>query len=460
MTWQNKRVYVAPDNPAGRALSQTLTEKGAQVLGRVDNLKHGPGVINRPETAEEYDAVVVAPGEYQLAIAEGLIARGFNKNTVLLATRSDAVSVSAVPPLSLWKRLSRTWRKWVSKVLDCLPASGIVYYAEGAADTNILVAFDFHVRHNHRVSLVVKNAVDKQHPAQHSHPLICRWLLQRAKVLVVDHEFSDPVFNHLRTKKAVIQLWHGLPFKYLAGNRHFAHVMDHTFVSSSAWFNDNVFPSMFKAQHYKALGYPRNDALLQTRSERCWLNCVDEGVMDSFVRGRKLLVYMPTYRDDGNNDYPIDWRALDNTLAAINAVCLVKTHPFLCGDNVLKAMPGCERIAVYPGRMNIYPWLAEADLLITDYSSVALDFLLCDKPIIHYCYDYEHYAAVRGQYVIEQTAFMAGPMVRDANSLIEVITSELTGDSGAQQRKALRQRYQMVAEPACPALVRYLDSLC
>ena len=52
-----------------------------------------------------------------------------------------------------------------------------------------------------------------------------------------------------------------------------------------------------------------------------------------------------------------------------------------------------ERILSLSPQTDIYPFLKEADILITDYSSVLFDFLYLDRDIICYAYDlylYEH----------------------------------------------------------------------
>ena len=36
-------------------------------------------------------------------------------------------------------------------------------------------------------------------------------------------------------------------------------------------------------------------------------------------------------------------------------------------------------------------FLAAADMLITDYSSCFFDYLITNRPIIHYLYDYDYY---------------------------------------------------------------------
>jgi CDP-glycerol glycerophosphotransferase (TagB/SpsB family) len=334
-----------------------------------------------------------------------------------------------------------------------------VYYAEKYVDSNVLVAFAAHQLRQKNVYLLVKDAQRRFHPAQIDQPWRVRYLLQRANVLVLDHESTDPLFNRIRTQAKVVQLWHGLPFKHLAGNKHFPHILDEAFVSSSSWFNQQIFPGMFKARHYLDFGYPRNDALLQAPQDRCWHNVLPPELLQQLRFGKKLILYMPTYRDNGQNDHPIDWEKLQQFLLEHNAVFLMKTHPFLAPFDELRQQQGCEQIFHYPGRFNVYPWLADADLLITDYSSVAFDFLLCNKPVLHFIYDIEQYAQVRGQFAIGKEDFIAGSMADNFDQLLEQMALDLVSDRFAAKRQALQKKFSMVDSECCPVLIQYLQQL-
>ena len=39
-----------------------------------------------------------------------------------------------------------------------------------------------------------------------------------------------------------------------------------------------------------------------------------------------------------------------------------------------------------------------ADFLISDYSSVLIDYSIMDKPMLHFTYDYDKYSSLRGMY--------------------------------------------------------------
>lgn len=457
--WQGQRLYVAPDNPAGRHLALLLQQHGAVLLGMVDNLKQGPDVCNHASHSKPHDAVLIAASDFQQKIAEGMLQNGFQANKIWCSNKMQPPQFTPFKTGSLLKKLRVFLAECAASLLDLIPKGLVVYYAEKYVDSNVLVAFAAHQQQHQDVYLVVKDAQRRFHQAQIDKAWQVRWMLQRAKVLVLDHESTDPVFNRIRTQAKIVQLWHGLPFKHLAGNKHFPHILDEAFVSSSSWFNQHIFPGMFKARHYLDFGYPRNDALLQKVEDRCWHNSLPAEQLQHIRAGKKLIVYMPTYRDNGQNEHPINWTELQQFLQQHDAVFVMKTHPFLAPFDELRQQQGCDRVFHYPGRFNVYPWLADADLLITDYSSVAFDFLLCNKPVLHFMYDIEQYAKVRGQFAIAQDDFIAGSTAETFTELLEQMALDLTSDRFADKRQALLQKFSMVNSLCCPPLVAYLQTL-
>ena len=457
--WQGQRLYIAPDNPAGRNLALLMQQQGATVLGMVDNLKQGADVCNHAAQTKPHDAVLIATSDFQQNIAEGMLKNGFVVEKIWRCQTLSPLQFAPHQKNSLRQNIQSLVRKYLAALMDCLPKGPVVYYAEQYVDSNVLVAFTEHLKLHPDVYLVVKNAQRCFHPAQIDQTWRVRWLLQRAKVLVMDHESTDPVLNRVRTQAKLVQLWHGLPFKHLAGNKHFPHILDEAFVSSSSWFNQHIFPGMFKAKHYLDFGYPRNDALLQQAEERCWYNSLPATQLQQIRGDQKLIVWMPTYRDNGQNEHPIDWAELQQFLQRHHAVLVLKTHPFLAPFDELRQQPGCDRVFHYPGRFNVYPWLADADLLITDYSSVAFDFLLCDKPVLHFMYDIEQYAKVRGQFAIAKEDFIAGSTAESFDELLAQMALDLQSDRFAAKRQALLHKFSMVSTPCCPSLIAYVEAL-
>ena len=57
------------------------------------------------------------------------------------------------------------------------------------------------------------------------------------------------------------------------------------------------------------------------------------------------------------------------------------------------------------------------DLLISDYSSIVLDYLLLDKPIVYLPYDYDEYNQVRG-FSFDYHKHRAGPVINTQKELM------------------------------------------
>lgn len=159
---------------------------------------------------------------------------------------------------------------------------------------------------------------------------------------------------------------------------------DVSFVSSTS-----PFTALFQRKEFpisvdvKILGMPRNDALFD--AERMKAERWDE----SFV-GKYVITYMPTHRMYGRGELsltPFLYREdVQQWMQDNNVILLVKQHP-----NMIRKMTSVEETDViknisksgYDPQVVIY----HSNLLITDYSSVWMDYLLMRRPLIFYFYD-------------------------------------------------------------------------
>ena len=84
----------------------------------------------------------------------------------------------------------------------------------------------------------------------------------------------------------------------------------------------------------------------------------------------------------------------------------------------------------------IYHIMNAFDGLITDYSSVYVDYMLLDKPIIFSCPDIEKYKNDRGFVVDDPTLLMPGIMIKTQKGLLENLDKILKGED---EYKSIRQ---------------------
>ncbi len=76
-----------------------------------------------------------------------------------------------------------------------------------------------------------------------------------------------------------------------------------------------------------------------------------------------------------------------------------------------------------------YPFLTLADVLITDYSSVYFDFLLLNKPIIFYPYDYDEYVKYCRRFYFDYFSFTPGEKAYTIKDLLLALKSCLASST-------------------------------
>lgn len=139
-----------------------------------------------------------------------------------------------------------------------------------------------------------------------------------------------------------------------------------------------------KEMDVRVLGMPRNDILFdkEAMGEMGWI----KEAKDKFV-----ITYMPTHRHYGAGELsPLPFESNAEAISWLkshNIVILVKQHPNMIPK--LNGEPNIEDVIIDITKKRLDPQLCiyHSDVLITDYSSVWLDYLLLRRPILFYYYD-------------------------------------------------------------------------
>lgn len=276
--------------------------------------------------------------------------------------------------------------------------------------------------------------------------------------LVVCDNFDwrlTPLWPLLHRAK-VFQLWHGIPLKKIGRSEIESPVnMDaekaeylktmyshYDAVLSTSPAVTDIFRDVFYAppEAYAEAGFPRNDALLKAPKDADFIN-VDTDLYGKIRRhrknGGKVLLHMPTFRDSGVA--PLAAQNIDpNNMVAFalehNLLWVLKLHPALILPK--KEYPG---LVICKSTSDVYPILRESDLLLTDYSSVYFDYLLCDRPIHFHIHDLEEYTSRSREFMLDFEKWRPGPASRNEGELFEALRRSLAGeDPFAAARKEMR----------------------
>ena len=95
----------------------------------------------------------------------------------------------------------------------------------------------------------------------------------------------------------------------------------------------------------------------------------------------------------------------------------------------------------------MYELLGQADLLVTDISSVLVDYLILDRPIVHLFPDLDAYATSRGFSLNPIEDYFVGPVVRTAQEMLDCLPQILEGeDTHADKRRLVRDLFHENAD--------------
>lgn len=285
------------------------------------------------------------------------------------------------------------------------------------------------------------------------------WILLRTHILIVDDTDWRQRGKHpllIRAKK--IQLWHGIGLKKVGLSDSYTKQFDeslpgrlHNFfkgnhikydavVSSSAFFTQNKFSKAFKANAFIETGYPRNDLFFREDNNELYRIGADETALSKIQRlkekGRRIILYAPTFRNsriDAMSRGVLDTKELSEFAGKYKAVIVFKFH----GITGINLKLSSDRIIAYDASADIQPLLKMTDILITDYSSVYMDFLLLDKPVVFFNYDQEEYARQDRGFILDYDTMTPGPKCRCQQELLTVLGSLLSEkrDDYAENRR-------------------------
>ena len=216
------------------------------------------------------------------------------------------------------------------------------------------------------------------------------------------------------------------------------------------------------------LGMPRLDLMYRHR------DCLS--ILYPERSGKRLVLAMETFKkseryDDSSvtESYGLnvirgedELESLDALLGSKGAVLVIKTH-HMQDMSYLRRLELTNVLFLTDEEMQargvqLNEFLENADLLLTDYSSVYYDFLLVDRPIGFMVADIDEYT--RGFASDDPLSEMPGAIIEDAESLMEFIGSSLAGKDGFSKERA-RVRDLVFARQGpgnCRRLLEWLQS--
>ncbi|MCM3311034.1 CDP-glycerol glycerophosphotransferase family protein [Psychrobacillus sp. MER TA 17] len=270
-----------------------------------------------------------------------------------------------------------------------------------------------------------------------------------AKYVFSSHGILEKINLKNQTR---VNLWHGMPIKNIAKLDGKAvneiHVGDF-FISTSSFYRDIMAKSFnVSIDKVNITGQPRNDYLFQAGERQK-------------IKLRPFILWMPTYRKSRRGDIRLDGsysegdffdadsvESINYYLKENDLLLLLKLHPMdYAKYNIYKNQSNILFIDedwLFKRSIQLYELIKESEALITDYSSVYVDYLLTKKPVAFIQPDLNDYINSRGLVFNSSNDIFIGTKVSSSMELIgffETVKHKVNLNEEAQEMLSDKLNY-------------------
>lgn len=298
----------------------------------------------------------------------------------------------------------------------------------------------------------------------------------RANVAVTSYGLGDygTLSSIIRYRK-VVMLWHGIGIKHLNMldvKENPERILDKTrhydLVTASSQIDRyyNAAHSHIRVDKVAVTGLPRNDRLLKLATQHRNRKDAPNNPM--------AILYAPTFRDypaeTGSLFFPFpdfDEQQLATELRRLAIQIILRPHAHDTASvkhcTVLaEAYPDLFKFSDAAETNDTATLIAETDAVISDYSSIYLDYVLLDKPCVFIPWDIDRYRETRG-IAYEYDTITPGPKILSQASFVEALRAIAAEDHHptwtTQQKMVRAMFYAFTDTNNCARAASEIDGL-
>lgn len=269
------------------------------------------------------------------------------------------------------------------------------------------------------------------------------WCFLRSKYVFWDiglYLNSKPVRSQI-----TVNTWHGVSFKKIG---FYQTGFEKSYPTSKYVV---TYSDLFAEKMSKAFGVLREDVLVtgEPRNDYLFKPLINEQLELLGIRKNteKLVIWMPTYRQSkyaNNNEgieYPYGFPFIsDSSLISLDQFCKDNNIIFIFKWHGLQKLPQFSNNTqmsnlvfltsemLRDARLGLNQLLANCDALITDYSSVFINYMLLDRPMCFAYDDLDYYKSNRGFMFDNIEQYMPGFKATSFEQIIEFLQEIVSGE--------------------------------
>ena len=258
--------------------------------------------------------------------------------------------------------------------------------------------------------------------------------LATSKYVFLNDNFFPLAFMTFKNQTKVVQLWHAPGASKKFGGS-VATPEDVEMLSKISKNTDYLISSSKKIEDYyseafqidkskiKPLGLPRMDYYFENHN----LDKLKEDFLRKYNvdSNKKIVLYAPTFRDEEkyNNVFTfLDLKRFNEVLGD-DYVLALRLHPKI--KEFYKENIGSDEKYIdcsnHPSEQEL---MLLSDLLITDYSSIMIEFAVLNKPILFFVYDLDNYLKTERGFYYDFKKTVPGKLVYNSDELINAIKND------------------------------------
>lgn len=267
-------------------------------------------------------------------------------------------------------------------------------------------------------------------------------LLATSRYVFLNDNFMPMGKLNFSKDTVITQLWHGegafkkfglhIPQPEDIRKREIAANGKLTYVVCSGENVKEIYAEAFgvKKEQVLPLGAPRLDYLSDKENEKRAREKLYSLYPHS--KGKKIVLYAPTFRDDAERDARLlDSFEPERLLSALGEeyALFIRLHP-----QVHTARADYDCAADATDYEDVRELVLASDVLITDYSSICMDFCYLDKKTVFYCPDLEWYRERRDFY-FDYEALVPGTVCRTSEGLADAVKADFNAERNEKFKK-------------------------
>lgn len=258
-------------------------------------------------------------------------------------------------------------------------------------------------------------------------------MLAGSRYIFLNDNFFAMAFMDFNPKNIIVQLWHAPgASKKFGGSveiesrdilRKCSQKTDYLFVTSEKIMEYYGEAFQMSKTKIKALGLPRLDYYFENHD-------LDK-IKNEFSKkynvspNKKIILYAPTFREEEKYNNVFNYLDLEkfNQKLGDEYVLALRLHPKIKNfyNDDISAKGKYVDVSDFESEQEL---MLIGDILITDYSSIMIEYSVLNKPTVFFTYDLEEYLANERGFYYDFKTTVPGPIVHTSDELIDVIEND------------------------------------